>query len=295
VVALDRQVLGVRNLLESLLMAAGRDVADAHQSGGGAPVPMSDRPLILLVEDNPMNQVVVQRQLEMLGFQVAVAPDGEAGLSLWRQLHPALILTDLHMPVMDGYAMVKRILSGGDVEVPPIVALTADASSEERNKCLAAGMSGYVTKPVRAQALKAVLDKWIASGPRRTAAPVEHEARNVGLQLQVLEEVAGHDPKLINALLETFTTMADDTVKVMRSAVAAEDATALGEEAHKFKSSARTIGALRLANLCEALERDRNRYDAAEAAAAVDRVCEELKRVLAEVAARLEDGMEAVA
>jgi HPt (histidine-containing phosphotransfer) domain-containing protein len=205
---------------------------------------------------------------------------------MWRQMSPALILTDLHMPVMDGYGMVRSILAAADGNAPPIIALTADANSEERKKCLAAGMAGYITKPVRAQVLKTALDKWIGAAAAEAAAgavpPHGHEGRS--LQYAIVEEMAGGDVKLINALLETFMRLAGGTEQVLRSAAAASDWGVLSEEAHKFKSSARTIGAVRLGELCEALETDCYRHDAEQMVTAVEELCTELRQVLAEVA-----------
>lgn len=226
-----------------------------------------------------MNQAVVQRQLEMLGFQVAVAPDGEAGLAMWRQLRPAAILTDLHMPVMDGYGMVQRILlsaasAGGSL--PPIIALTADANSEERNRCLAAGMSGYITKPVRAQVLKTMLEKWLASGPQRPVRDSEPKRPAEALQYALLEEITDGDERLVRHLLETFVAMAQDAMQAMQQGLGSSDWTQLREEAHKFKSSARTIGAVHLGELCERLESDCSRCEPRGSGDLLDAIRKEL-------------------
>jgi CheY-like chemotaxis protein len=114
-----------------------------------------------VVEDNELNQKVTLRQLRACGFDADLAVNGRAALDRWRDGRYALILTDLHMPEMDGYDMAREIRrrqgAGGRV---PIVAFTANAIKGEAGNCLAAGMDDCLTKPVRLPDLKAMLQKW---------------------------------------------------------------------------------------------------------------------------------------
>jgi PAS domain S-box-containing protein len=117
---------------------------------------------ILVVEDNPVNQLVVQRQLELLGYTVEVAPDGQAAIEAAQARAYSLIFMDLQMPYMDGFATTAAIRAyEGDKRHTPIIALTAHVLSGEEARCIAAGMDGYLAKPLTPQALGQVLARWI--------------------------------------------------------------------------------------------------------------------------------------
>jgi CheY-like chemotaxis protein len=142
--------------------------------GSGVPAPRAERAgawreggaadaqrRILVVEDNELNQRVTMRQLRACGFDADLAIDGRAAVDRWRDGRYALILTDLHMPEMDGYDLAREIRrSEGEGRRVPIVAFTANAVKGETENCLAAGMDDCLTKPVRLPDLKAMLKKW---------------------------------------------------------------------------------------------------------------------------------------
>jgi len=136
-----------------------------HDEDGGAAAP---RPAatsrgglhVLLAEDNEVNQRVAQRFLERLGHRVTLANDGREAVDQWRQQPFDLILMDVQMPEMDGFEAVATIR---DAELlrgtrTPVIALTAHAMSGDRERCLAAGMDGYLTKPVKLAQLVAAID-----------------------------------------------------------------------------------------------------------------------------------------
>lgn len=107
---------------------------------------------ILMAEDNPINQRVGVLMLNRAGFDVDVVEDGRQAVEAHRQRHYQLILMDLHMPVMDGIEATRRIRGLGD-EQPMIIAVTADVLAGAREKCLEAGMDGYLSKPFTSQQL----------------------------------------------------------------------------------------------------------------------------------------------
>jgi CheY-like chemotaxis protein len=117
---------------------------------------------VLVVEDNPVNQKVVCHMLRKMGFTVELADDGRAGVEMLGQGAFDAVLMDCQMPVMDGYE-ATRAIRGLDDEVSriPIIALTANAMDGDREKCLAAGMDDYLSKPAKADQLREVLNKWI--------------------------------------------------------------------------------------------------------------------------------------
>ncbi|MEI5639362.1 MULTISPECIES: ATP-binding protein [unclassified Pseudoalteromonas] len=129
--------------------------------------------LVLLVEDNMLNQQVLTDQLHLLGYGVEVAENGEEGLQLWKQDHFPIVLTDLHMPKMSGYDMVKNIRDfveqSDNYDQPYVIAVTANALKGERERCEAAGMNDYITKPVELNILEKALNKYAESNTKKAA------------------------------------------------------------------------------------------------------------------------------
>ncbi|WCM50072.1 response regulator [Pseudomonas sp. WJP1] len=119
------------------------------------------RARVLLVEDNPVNQLVAKGMLGKLGCDVVVAAHGAEALDQLESRDFDLVLMDCNMPVMDGYEASRQIRRSGRWPQLPIVALTANAMSEERERCRAAGMSDYLAKPFRREELASLLDVWI--------------------------------------------------------------------------------------------------------------------------------------
>jgi len=116
---------------------------------------------VLLVEDNPVNQLVAKGMLGKLGCEVIVAAHGGEALDQLEHSEFDLVLMDCNMPVMDGYEASRQIRRSGRWPQLPIVALTANAMSEERERCRAAGMSDYLAKPFRREELATLLDMWM--------------------------------------------------------------------------------------------------------------------------------------
>jgi two-component system, cell cycle response regulator DivK len=103
---------------------------------------------VLLIEDSEQNRHLATFLLEKHGFQVVCAPDGPSGVQLARTLDPALILLDIQLPGMDGYAVARALRVLPDREQTPIMAVTSYAMVGDREKCLAAGCNGYIKKPI---------------------------------------------------------------------------------------------------------------------------------------------------
>ncbi|WDY56615.1 hybrid sensor histidine kinase/response regulator [Pseudomonas sp. PSKL.D1] len=120
-----------------------------------------NRARILLVEDNPVNQMVAKGMLAKLGCQVQLATQGVEALDWLEQEDFDMVLMDCNMPVMDGYETSRRIRQSGRWPELPIVALTANAMPEERERCRAAGMNDYLAKPFRREELLALIDHWV--------------------------------------------------------------------------------------------------------------------------------------
>ena len=151
---------------ETLRTALVRALSDAPAAGarvGAAPVAPAGGARILLAEDNPVNQVVARATLEKLGFGVEIAEDGERAVAISAERDYAMIFMDCQMPRLDGYSATAAIRGR---EVPgarrvPIVAMTAHALDGDRERCLAAGMDDYLTKPLQHGELHRVLREWV--------------------------------------------------------------------------------------------------------------------------------------
>jgi signal transduction histidine kinase/CheY-like chemotaxis protein len=148
--------------------AASRPAAPASRAGDGR---------LLLVEDNGVNQMVALRMLARLGYQVDLAHHGREALERLARETYDLVLMDCQMPEMDGFEATRIIRDPGSAVLDhgiPIVAMTANAFEEDRERCLAAGMDDFLAKPVDRNALEAMLARWL---PRSAASPAEARAR----------------------------------------------------------------------------------------------------------------------
>jgi CheY-like chemotaxis protein len=146
-----------------LLAALGP--APQATAAGAAPGPARPRPAhVLVAEDNPVNCLVVQAMLEQLGMTVTLANDGMQAVAAVQAQPVDLVLMDCQMPLMDGYEATRRIRASAHARAGlPIVALTAHALAEDRQRCEAAGMDDYLAKPVTGEALARVLQRHLGS------------------------------------------------------------------------------------------------------------------------------------
>lgn len=143
--------------LRRALEGVEADVPRPHLQAQHQPI----RARVLLVEDNPVNQLVAKGMLVKLGCQVLLATQGAEALARLEQETVDMVLMDCNMPVMDGYEATRRIRQDGRWPTLPIVALTANAMPEERERCRAAGMNDYLAKPFRREELLALVDHWV--------------------------------------------------------------------------------------------------------------------------------------
>jgi two-component system, cell cycle response regulator DivK len=117
---------------------------------------------ILIVEDNEMNMDMLSRRLAKRGYEILMATDGQAGINTAIAQRPNLILMDMSLPVMDGWEATRQLRAQPEMQTVPIIALTAHALSEDRDKCLAAGCNDYESKPIKMDTLLAKIESWLA-------------------------------------------------------------------------------------------------------------------------------------
>ena len=223
--------------------------------GGGARV--------LVAEDYAPNQAVLKLQLVSLGCEVDVVNDGAAALASWQTQRYDLIVSDLDMPLMDGFELARavrqlEITRGGHT---PIIALSAAVAGFERARCADAGMDELLAKPISVQGLATMLERWLG-GPAPAAraqpavvavASATRDGSAPTLDIDQLYRVLGRvSLSQARALLATFVTSAQAGLDDLQARKG--DPAALGREMHRQQSSARTVGALRYADLAQALE-----------------------------------------
>lgn len=230
---------------------------------------------ILLVEDNPFNQQVAKELLEKIGVKVTLANNGSQALD---QLHDAtfdIILMDIQMPIMDGFEATRLIRENPSLSTQCIIAMTANAMMEDRQRCLSAGMNDFITKPVTPEMLYQTLAKWILADNRNEIKkPTPAVISNVipplididepSIDLSVLAQIVGSEPEKMYRFGQMFLETAEDTIAQMQVAYLADDTQTISALGHKLKSSARTVGANSFAEICEALERSGQQNNLAE-------------------------------
>ncbi len=210
---------------------------------------------VLVVEDNPVNQMVAAGILEFLGYDHHVVEDGREGLVAWAEGGWDAVLMDVQMPVLDGYAATRALreqeLEQGAARRTPVIAMTAAAVDGERERCLAAGMDDYLTKPVDPAALAATLSHWLEGTPVEHPTPLAEAAvpqdglEHDGLDTERLDMLLDLDPgstayldRAIGNFMRNSVTAMDD----IRAAIAAGDATALRHSSHKLAGGALNLG-----------------------------------------------------
>lgn len=225
-------------------------VAAARRSGN----------LILVAEDDEINQKVILRQLEILGYAAEVAGDGEEALRLWQHGTFGLVITDLHMPLMDGYMLARRIRKEEPADKrTPIIALTANALRGEAANAFAAGMDDYLTKPLRLKQLEAALEKHMTNRPDASnmhyeSVPAKPGNQTAILDLSVLRGLIGDDDASVQDLLREYYRVAQASIRDMLEMALVRDYPGASAEAHRLKSSSRAMGALLIGDLCAEIE-----------------------------------------
>ncbi|WP_297323777.1 ATP-binding protein [Nitrosomonas sp.] len=285
IVTLDGDVMYRQSLLRAMAIAAGRvglsegktSSSDALSKSGPAPVSREDAlrqgKLILVAEDNDINQKVIKQQLNLLGYAADIANDGSEALKRLQKENYGLLLTDLHMPEMDGFELTKNVRAqeaGGQKHIP-IIALTANALKGEREHCLNTGMDDYLSKPAQLEDLRSILEKYLSgnkaaadakSAPQPAVTASETESVTMPVDIRVLEQLVGNDPEMIKDMLQDYRTSAEKTAAELRIAYQAGQWATVGSLAHKLKSSSRSVGALALGELCASMEQAGKSNDA---------------------------------
>jgi two-component system sensor histidine kinase/response regulator len=225
---------------------------------------------VLVVEDNPINQQVVNAMLRSLGVQVTLASDGQQAVELVQTHDFDLVLMDCQMPVMDGFqatAAIRRLPLARGARLP-IAAVTANALQGDEQSCLEAGMNDFLQKPFKLAQLQALLARWLPRvGEARSinTAPESADTRTNSLapgsdaiDLHALQTVRELDPDggmdLVKTILRIFIESAGESVTRVENAILARDGEQLAAVAHALKSSSANVGAKTLSEFYRRLE-----------------------------------------
>jgi len=234
----------VLTLPEATADEIAADVAVPAAQGG-----LADARL-LVVEDDPVNQQVARAMLERLGCRVSVAEAADVALAWAAREHFDLIFMDVQLPGMDGLEATRRLRArGGWSAEVPVVAMTAGGPSGDQARCLAAGMNGYLTKPLFQQALVALLQRYLPRGASLPA--VESSLEEAALSS--LEESLGRQG--LTALITLYRQQAAEHLAGLEQALADGDARQVEYLAHRLKGESSSLGASRLAGLAGQVER----------------------------------------
>jgi two-component system sensor histidine kinase/response regulator len=245
------------------------------------------RPVVLLAEDNQINQIVARGMLEKLGYRVLVADTGRRAVEAAGFMDYAAILMNIHLPDMDGFEATAAIRATAPMRHLPIIGMTANVLKDDRERCLAAGMDEYVSKPVRfddlARALAACVQpslvtlelRHVALGSGERSQPPSANVTVVDTAslegLRALRRPGQSDP--VPRLVDLFIRETESRLARLRLAVEHKDLVTVHGLAHAQKGSSGTIGARQM----QAIAREMEHEAAAGAPARVDQLMHELE------------------
>ena len=280
-----------------------RAIESTLQRRGTGEVPATDGPVrklrgrVLVVEDNESNLVVARAQLERMGLEVIAAGDGQQALDLLAEEAVDLVLMDCQMPVLDGFAATRTLrqreaASGRHL---PVIALTANAMTGDRERCKEAGMDEYLAKPYSGEELLALLVHWLPAERRKSAAPAPATANAhpvvsaslpepvAPLELTAFDKIRVLSPEggdaLVRQVVVAYLKAAEREWGRFDQGLADADASAMAGAVHALKSSSFNVGAAVFAERCREVEQLAREVRMRELLARVDGLRSEWRRV----------------
>jgi len=225
---------------------------------------------ILLAEDNVVNKKVAHKILSEAGFTVDSADNGFEALTAAKMKHYDLILMDVQMPVMDGYTATKEIRNlKSDVAKIPIIAITAHALTGDKEKCIEAGMNDYISKPIIADQMIRIIDKWVKIVPSYVKPNVTEtlKLKSEILDIEHLEKMSAGDKEFRDELINTYIEDVNARFDNLASLIFKKDVDKTINEAHTIKGASYSIGAVRVGDIAKNIEmagRNNNLHTAAD-------------------------------
>jgi signal transduction histidine kinase/CheY-like chemotaxis protein/HPt (histidine-containing phosphotransfer) domain-containing protein len=247
---------------------------------------LDSAPLVLVAEDSPVNQLLAVRLLDQCGFRADVVADGREAVAATARTDYAAVLMDCQMPELDGYEATAEIrLREGDGRHLPIIAMTANSMAEDRERCLAAGMDDYVSKPIRPQLLVEALRRHVAPEQAPAARRQPSELEGELLDPATLAELRQLHGDGLRDLLELYLDDVASQMPRLLSEIDRGETESVALSAHRLKGSSLAVGALRVGVIAAELE---IRAKAGERDSAVTLV-RSLERAVADTGAALKE------
>lgn len=243
---------------------------------------------MLLVEDHPVNQMVILNQLEMLGLQADCVSNGKEAIATLSRENYDIVLMDCQMPILDGYETTRQIRQReGGHRHTIVIALTAHALPSDRDKCLAAGMDDYLSKPLEQEALGAMIERWANYQPKpevnNTLESSTISMENAPLDLQRLHKLSKGKISFQQRLVQTFVENAAPGLQQIRLALQSNDFGTIEQQAHRIKGASANVGVLVMPDAAAQLERqarEKTLEGANERLEALERHLEQVKAFL---------------
>ena len=266
----------------SVALQESEEVEDAHVSSDAS---ANSTGKILIVEDNQVNQMLAQNQLKVLGYTSDIVGDGETALQTISNEY-ALVLMDWNLPGIDGLETTRQIRAMDNISPElPIIAMTANALSGDKDKCLAAGMDDFLPKPVGINALGEMLNKWVVDVENVEVAEPKTESLNSNTLENLVSELGGKE--VVVSLVEAFLGELPTQIETIKQVEAGVENVEAKRASHTLKSTAKLLGADTLALLCDEL----NRVEIADEATVQlsNQIVEEAKNIEVAFASYLEE------
>ncbi|MEO7162021.1 MAG: response regulator, partial [Bdellovibrionia bacterium] len=244
--------LGLRSALAPVRSSAGRvrnfkDLSERHFR-------------VLVAEDNPINQKIALKVLEKMGLSADAVANGQEVLDAHRSIPYDLILMDCQMPELDGYETSRMIRASNSLPRTdvPIIAMTANAISGDKERCLSAGMNDYISKPVKNDELFAVLSRWLLAEKVELVVTDQTNASADIIDHAVIDELLSlnenGDRSLLEELIGMWLARTPVVMELLKGALLSNDLQKIAAESHQLKSTSGHLGAMRISKLAGQIE-----------------------------------------
>lgn len=278
---------------QAQLQDPARATDTARRSAPAVAQAETEGTLVLLVDDHPINRMLLMRQVHVLGYAAESAKHGIEALAKWQSRRFGIVITDCNMPEMNGYELarsIRELESGNEGKHVPIIACTANALSGEAENCFAAGMDDYLVKPVELSRLREKLDQWLpipdattmpearsgTSGKHRAATAT---AAAAPVDRSVIAGFSGGDASTERHIFKEFRCANDEDAARLKQAIAASDGSQIIRSTHRMLGASRMVGALDFAKVCERIEYASRASDWAAVEASMGAFQQELERL----------------
>ncbi|MBD1841935.1 response regulator [Cyanobacteria bacterium FACHB-63] len=228
---------------------------------------------ILLVEDNIVNQKVTLNQLKHLGYTADVAANGKEAIEMLSQIPYNLVFMDCQMPILDGYEATRVIRKQQTEHQSIIIALTANAMLEDRERCLAAGMDDYLSKPISKEMLSEKLTYWGELLEQQTV----EQPMNLAINWDHLHQVSDGSKEFERELLQIFWDDSQQHLSSANTALETQDAALISRLAHQLKGSSANVGLYEMQAIASALEQQATNNDLTQAPTLLSQIAEILE------------------